>query len=414
MSNRNFLKLAVALIMLSLTPHGTGAVECPPDVAVLDLEFAGNGPRPHDFDVDGDTMIFFDSRPEQGQRIRFFLDVDGTWQEDVGSEIVLSGDDVTWIPHRKVSISGNTAVVGLELGKVIVLERIDGTWDIVQTLTAPEPEYTFYGLWVDIDGDVIVVSDFNAKAVYVHRREGKRFELEATLSPPDPDDYFARGVAVGGDAILVGGAGGSVDDVFCFRHEDDRWIMHQVIDPETPSMNYDLHGDTAIIGDGIYVLESGEWNHAERLNVPDGYAIDSYQSRRIGADFAVLGASLAGSPHDASSHALVYERGDSGWALVSEVLCQVECSYGFGQCISYTIACVFDRQVFMGLKEDGGFWATGVLVHTYPEDCGCESDIDGDGNVGVDDLLVVIAGWGNPYGIDDLLSVIGEWGTCEP
>ena len=42
----------------------------------------------------------------------------------------------------------------------------------------------------------------------------------------------------------------------------------------------------------------------------------------------------------------------------------------------------------------------------------CEGDITGDGQVGVDDLLAVIADWGSPYNVDDLLSVISNWNSC--
>jgi hypothetical protein len=42
----------------------------------------------------------------------------------------------------------------------------------------------------------------------------------------------------------------------------------------------------------------------------------------------------------------------------------------------------------------------------------CPGDISGDGQVGVDDLLAVIAGWGELYDVDDLLTVIGSWGPC--
>ena len=42
----------------------------------------------------------------------------------------------------------------------------------------------------------------------------------------------------------------------------------------------------------------------------------------------------------------------------------------------------------------------------------CDGDINGDGTVNVDDLLAVIAGWGDPYNVDDLLLVIGGWGPC--
>jgi 1,4-alpha-glucan branching enzyme len=51
----------------------------------------------------------------------------------------------------------------------------------------------------------------------------------------------------------------------------------------------------------------------------------------------------------------------------------------------------------------------------------CPSDLDGDGAVGVDDLLAVIASWGTPgadvtgdglTNVDDLLAIIGAFGDC--
>ena len=40
----------------------------------------------------------------------------------------------------------------------------------------------------------------------------------------------------------------------------------------------------------------------------------------------------------------------------------------------------------------------------------CTGDYDGSGNTSVEDLLFVIAGWGDPYNVEDLLSVIADWG----
>ncbi|MDP6158600.1 MAG: hypothetical protein QF534_07150, partial [Phycisphaerales bacterium] len=51
----------------------------------------------------------------------------------------------------------------------------------------------------------------------------------------------------------------------------------------------------------------------------------------------------------------------------------------------------------------------------------CSGDLDGDGTVGVDDLLSLIAVWGTPdgdidgdgtTGVDDLLLLISLWGDC--
>ena len=43
--------------------------------------------------------------------------------------------------------------------------------------------------------------------------------------------------------------------------------------------------------------------------------------------------------------------------------------------------------------------------------CPCP-DLDGDGTVGITDLLDLLANWGNPYGINDLLALLSAWGPC--
>ncbi|MCH2149403.1 MAG: hypothetical protein MK095_08215 [Phycisphaerales bacterium] len=42
----------------------------------------------------------------------------------------------------------------------------------------------------------------------------------------------------------------------------------------------------------------------------------------------------------------------------------------------------------------------------------CDGDLNGDELVNVNDLLLVIGDWGNPYTVDDLLLVIANWGSC--
>jgi hypothetical protein len=46
-----------------------------------------------------------------------------------------------------------------------------------------------------------------------------------------------------------------------------------------------------------------------------------------------------------------------------------------------------------------------------PDECGCPGDYDGSGNVNVDDLLTVIAGFGGQYNVEDLLIVLAEFGN---
>jgi hypothetical protein len=44
--------------------------------------------------------------------------------------------------------------------------------------------------------------------------------------------------------------------------------------------------------------------------------------------------------------------------------------------------------------------------------CPCP-DLDDDGNVGITDLLDLLANWGSPYGINDFLTLLGSWGACK-
>ncbi|MCH2142100.1 MAG: proprotein convertase P-domain-containing protein [Phycisphaerales bacterium] len=61
-----------------------------------------------------------------------------------------------------------------------------------------------------------------------------------------------------------------------------------------------------------------------------------------------------------------------------------------------------------------GNQGTGVLTISGPDgDCGpepCDGDFTGDGVVGVDDLLEVVAGFGTLYGVDDILLVLERYG----
>ena len=42
----------------------------------------------------------------------------------------------------------------------------------------------------------------------------------------------------------------------------------------------------------------------------------------------------------------------------------------------------------------------------------CPWDLDGNNDVGIGDLLIILADWGNPYGIGDLLALLAAWGPC--
>ncbi len=48
-----------------------------------------------------------------------------------------------------------------------------------------------------------------------------------------------------------------------------------------------------------------------------------------------------------------------------------------------------------------------------PDGCSaCPWDLDGSGTVGINDLLDLLAGWGDPWNINDLLDLLAAWGPC--
>jgi hypothetical protein len=111
---------------------------------------------------------------------------------------------------------------------------------------------------------------------------------------------------------------------------------------------------------------------------------------------------------------------------------QIACNGDTSGCAGYSSTLI--TQVYEGssyLIRVGG-WSgssagSGVLLVDGPEgDCGgtpCPADINGDGTVGVNDVLAVIDQWGVAGGpsdvngdgivdVVDLLAVVGTWGPC--
>ena len=62
-----------------------------------------------------------------------------------------------------------------------------------------------------------------------------------------------------------------------------------------------------------------------------------------------------------------------------------------------------------------------VDMGAYEFQCGCPADFDGDGLVGINDFLFLLAVWGTPdadidgdddTGINDFLLLLSQWGPC--
>jgi hypothetical protein len=70
-----------------------------------------------------------------------------------------------------------------------------------------------------------------------------------------------------------------------------------------------------------------------------------------------------------------------------------------------------DGTVSMGYWRDGPTDSLDVTGSVPGSDAGCTGDVNDDGVVDVEDVLVVIAGFGTDYMVEDLLIVLANYGS---
>lgn len=123
-----------------------------------------------------------------------------------------------------------------------------------------------------------------------------------------------------------------------------------------------------------------------------------------------------------------HDDGTTDWAFTD---LQNGTAVDFGTCSVTSLSFAFDVSthdwiVVGGRSADIGFpWHTYVLVPMTPS--GCPIDIDGDGSIGLSDLLIVLSSWGgcepcqpcpadldanNDIGFGDVLLILQAWGDC--
>jgi hypothetical protein len=206
-----------------------------------------------------------------------------------------------------VAIDGNTAVVGAPRatnadrdGRVYILTRIGPSWVREAVLVPPPAEpgdstSLRFGAVVDISGDTIVVGStgsalgYNAASgVFVFRRGGTGWQLEATLRPDAPTPAFGMDVAIDGDTILVGSPLRAVRCAYVFTRTGTIWTKQGELRTSDPAAQFmggkvAIDGSTAIVGalvadahstraGAAYVFtRAGDtWLEQAKLAAPDG------------------------------------------------------------------------------------------------------------------------------------------------
>ena len=312
----------------------------------------------------------------------------GKW---VGETVALLPDHPEAI-YPPVSISDTALIVGApeydglgnNSGVAFVLRLTGSTWTVEQTLVPSDiQENDRFGSSVAIQGDTALVGAIfdddpcrdgelcDTGSVYVFRFNGKTWNEVQKLVASDAviGDRFGHQVALSGDTALVSafsddGAGSGSGSAYAFRY-----------DPTT-------------------LL----WNEVAKLKSSDAAAQDVFGiSLAVSVDRAIIGAYWDDDNGNRSGSAYYFA--------------------GFSDCNDNDTVDLCD--IADGQSDD-------VNGNGIPDECEapCPWDLDGSGDVGVKDLLILLGEWGpNPghpadfdgsgdVGVKDLLILLGNWGPC--
>ncbi len=223
------------------------------------------------------------------------------------------------------------------------------------------------------------------------------FLASADVVSTETFDDFAEGIAGVGTVII--------DDVTYTSSDGANWIIDTTFGNVSPPYNLhtgSIHHNTLSFGEhgtttaiGFYLVSGDEW----LIRVE---TVDETFMEHLDADAqATFRGYLA--PEGIVSLRYADPSGDNhhtnwGWDNVSRAAITVDCN-GNG-------------------IHDGDDIANGTSQDTngngIPDECeDCLWDLDGDGNVGTGDLILVLGSWGDPYGTEELIELFGNWGPCE-
>lgn len=369
-----------------------------------DTKLVANDGEPADrfgwtVDIDGDTAIV------------------GAWGDDLtfgtnaGSAYIFVRNGTTWTQQAKlvssdiaagddfgasVAIDGDTAIVGADTdstagtrtGSAYIFVRSGTTWTEQAELFASDsaPDHGF-GVAVDIDGDIAVVSTpsddtagMDAGSAYVFVRNGTEWEQQAELFAGDtiPGDRFGWSVAIDGETIIVGAVGNFNESLsrggsaYIFVRGDTGWIQQGKLTAsdggpvDRYGVSVDVDGGTAIIGSYgndttvgtdagaayIFVRSGASWSLQSKLTASDAAPSDWLGiSVAIDRNTAIVGAFGEDTGSVFSGAAYVFVRSGISWSEQAKLTASDAAS---GDWFGFSVAIDGDTALVGGSDYDNG------------------------------------------------------------
>jgi hypothetical protein len=297
--------------------------------------------------------------PDSGSAYVYIRDAGGTWTQQAR---LIASDTAFWDLFGKVSISGDTVVVGaqgdddngLSSGSAYVFTRdAGGTWSEQAKLTAADAATgDRFGSAVSVDGDIAVIgahldddAGSSSGSAYVFTRDaGGTWSQQAKLVAADAADsaMFGYSVSLDGDIAIIGAQYDDDDgSVYVFtRDAGGTWSQQAKLTASDAAegdrfgLAVSVHADTVVIGapsdDGpatdsgsAYVFTcdaGGNWTQQAKLTASDGGAEDDHFGWSVAVynDTAVIGAYQGDGAVTNSGSAYVFSR-DAGGTWTQQV-----------------------------------------------------------------------------------------------
>jgi hypothetical protein len=278
---------------------------------------------------------------------------------------------------------------------VLVYERVAGEWQHIQTIAPQSASCTLFAGDIDAAGDMIVIgatrvlgcSGGNVHGAYVYIRGEEQWELSTTLQEGDSNGKW---VACDNETVVswcsVTGPNSTFDYLEIWNRNGSSFTSNGSI-------------------------SSGSW----------GYDIYFPEGMQISEGIISFGMcdSYWGCQTNTTTNRTVYtaQRDENYWRLGNPVT--IPSGYGlsgFGRNTKMS-----GGSLLIGSPAYSG--SSGVVFQTpLAGTLFCPGDLNGDGNVNVNDVLRIISNWGGEgredldgnsvVNVTDLLSLLDSWGAC--
>ena len=369
---------------------------------------------------------------------------DDTMAEDAGAAYVYRYDGTTWVEEAKLvasdgeafdafgtgtAIDGDVILIGAwwdsdngsSAGAAYVFRYDGSNWNQEAKLVAGDPlPNAWFGYRVDLSGDVAIIGAWGdggaapfAGAAYIFRYDGNDWNQEAKLLAPLPNvtDYFGYNVAIQGDLAAVGSLGddaGVTDGgaVHVYRYDGTNW-NHEATLVSDDIATYDQLGvSVRIVGNRIFSGAYGDddtsgavyafdydgsaWTQTAKITASDRFPGDGF-GWWIDAEGDLLLASSDTDDDngDSSGSAYLYRDTGSGFSEEAKLL---PSDGDMGDNFAYALG-LSNGWALIGAPDNQDFGEMTGSAYFFTLNCAVAGDIDGDGDVDLADLALLLAAY---------------------